>query len=254
MHLDAQDTIPLAGFAATTLDVERETPRLIAAHFGFRQPGKKVPDISEQPGIGGRVGSWRTADRRLIDIDDLVKLLKAFDSTHRTGPLARTVKPLGQSFLQGIQHQRRLTGTGDAGDTGHHAKRDIDIDGVEIVGCSAPDAESAGRLASLLRQRDLQASGKIVTGQRPGVIEDLLRRPLGDHLAAMAAGPRPHVNDMIRLENGFFVMFNHQHGVAEITQALECLQQAPVITLMQPDRRFVENVKNADQRRPDLRC
>ena len=37
VHLDLDDAVALAGFAASALDVEREAPRPVAARLGFRQ-------------------------------------------------------------------------------------------------------------------------------------------------------------------------------------------------------------------------
>ena len=76
MHLDLDDAVPLARFASSAVDIEREPPRLIAARFGFRQLREQVADMGEDPGVGGRVGTGRSADRRLVDIDHLVDMLQ----------------------------------------------------------------------------------------------------------------------------------------------------------------------------------
>src|SRR5262249_57225073 len=43
-----------------------------------------------------------------------------------------------------------------------------------------------------------------------------------------------------------------EHGVAQVAQALEGLQQPAVIALVQTDRRLVEDVEHADQAGADL--
>ena len=48
-------------------------------------------------------------------------------------------------------------------------------------------------------------------------------------------------------------MLDHDHRVAEIAQALEGLEQALVVALVQPDRGLVQDVEHAGEARADLR-
>ena len=84
------------------------------------------------------------------------------------------------------------------------------------------------------------------------MVENLLRRALGDDFAAVASGARSHVDDMIGLKDRLLVMLDHQDGVPQVPQALQGLQQATVVALMQADRRFIEDIEDPDQRGPDL--
>ena len=47
------------------------------------------------------------------------------------------------------------------------------------------------------------------------------RRALRDDLAAVHAGARADVEHVVGGANGFLVVFDHQHGVAEVAQVLE---------------------------------
>ena len=69
----------------------------------------------------------------------------------------------------------------------------------------------------------------------------------------MHARTGAHVDEMVGLQHRVAVVLDHQHGVAEVAQALERLEQALIVALMQSDRRLVENVQHADQARADLR-
>ena len=80
LHLDAQLALSLAGLAAPAVDVEREAPRLVAAHLALGQLGEQLADLVEQAGVGARVGARRAPDGRLVDVDDLVEVLQAFDA------------------------------------------------------------------------------------------------------------------------------------------------------------------------------
>ena len=40
------------------------------------------------------------------------------------------------------------------------------------------------------------------------------QRAVGYHVAAVLAGPRPQIDDVIRRADGLFVVFHHQDGIA----------------------------------------
>ena len=83
--------------------------------------------------------------------------------------------------------------------------------------------------------------------------QDLLRRSFGDDLAAVLTGGRTQVHDPVCFTDGFIVMFDDQDSVAQVAQALECLQQPGVVARVQANRRLVEHIQHADQPRADLR-
>ena len=56
----------------------------------------------------------------------------------------------------------------------------------------------------------------------------------------MDAGARPHVDQVVGVADRLLVMLDHQHGVADVAQALQRLEQARVVALVQADRRLVE--------------
>ena len=85
MHLDLQDAVTLAGFAAAALDVEAEPPRAVAAHLGVLRLGEYGADIVEHAGVGGGVGPGCPADGALVDADDLVEEFLALDSLTAAG-------------------------------------------------------------------------------------------------------------------------------------------------------------------------
>ena len=78
-------------------------------------------------------------------------------------------------------------------------------------------------------------------------------RALGDDLAAMDAGGRADVDDVVGLADRVLVVLDDDHGVAEVAQVLERVEQAGVVALVQADRGLVEDVEHAGQPRADLR-
>ncbi len=72
-------------------------------------------------------------------------------------------------------------------------------------------------------------------------------------LAAMDAGAGADVDHVVGGADGVLVVLHHDHGVAEIAQPLEGLQQPRIVALVQPDRGLVEHVEDAGEAGADLR-
>jgi hypothetical protein len=75
---------------------------------------------------------------------------------------------------------------------------------------------------------------------------------LGDDMAAVDAGGRAHVDDMVGGQDRLLVVFDHEHRIAQVAQAAQRLQQAGVVALVQADGRLVEHIEHAGQARADL--
>ncbi len=255
VHLDLDDAVALAGLAAPALDVEREAARRIAARLGLGQAGEPVADRREAAGIGRRVGARRAADRRLVDIDDLVDQLDALDAVVHGGMLARAVELLGQRLVERLDDQRRLAAARDAGDAGEGAERQFDGDVLQIVGPSVDDADLLPLVAGAALGWDgnLPDAGEVLAGDALGIGHHRLGLALGDDMAAMDAGRRPHVDEVVGAADGVLVMLDDDDRVAEIAQPLQRLQEPGIVALVQPDRRLVEHVEHAGEARADLR-
>ena len=69
----------------------------------------------------------------------------------------------------------------------------------------------------------------------------------------MLAGAGADVDDVVGRAHGLLVVLDDEHGVAEVAQAQQRVDEAPVVALVQADAGLVEDVEHADQRRADLR-
>src|SRR3569623_217541 len=105
--------------------------------------GEQFAERREQTGVGGWIGARRAADRALIDVDDLVELLEADDVLARRGFLAAAVDGDRGVAVERIVHQRRLARARHAGDAGHEAEGNVDVDAFEIVAAGAADQQLA---------------------------------------------------------------------------------------------------------------
>ena len=68
----------------------------------------------------------------------------------------------------------------------------------------------------------------------------------------MLAGAGPHVHEMVGRAHHLLVVLDDDNRVAEVAQPLERPDQLPVVALVEPDRRLVEDVEHADELRADL--
>ena len=120
-------------------------------------------------------------------------------------------------------------------------------------------------LASTMRSRRPGCAGRRCFGtgmrRRPlryapvsdsGSFADLVGRALRDDESAVRTGARAEVDDVIGLADGVFVVLDDEHGVAEVAQPHQRVEQALVVALVQADRGLVEDVHHADQAGADL--
>ena len=255
MHLDLDHAVALARLAAPALDVEREAPGPVAARLRLGQAGEPVADRGEAVGVGGGVRARRAPDRRLVDVDHLVEELDALDLVVGAGEQAGLVQAARQRRIQRVQDQGRLAAAGHAGDAGEGAERDRDLDVLQVVLARAGQLQPAAALGLPAQQGqgDLPAPDQVLPGQALGRRHDRRRRALGDHHAAVHPGAGAHVDHVVGGQDRLLVVLDHDHRVAEVAQALERVEQALVVALMQADRGLVQDVEHAGQARADLR-
>ena len=126
---------------------------------------------------------------------------------------------------------------------------------MQVVARRAEQAQLAPfpRLMPAWRHFDAAPSGEIGAGQRALFGHQGARIALRHDPAAVHAGPRSDIDQVIRRANGVFVVFDDQHRVAQVAQVGQGFQQALVISLVQTDGGFVEDVHHTDQSGADLR-
>ncbi len=166
VHLDLDDAVALAGLAAAALDVEGEAAGLVAARLGLGQAGEPFADWRERAGVGRGVGARGAADRRLVDVDDLVDMLQPLDAVVRGGTFAGVVELARDRFIQRVDQQRRLAAAGDAGDAGEQAERNFRRDVLQVVAAGVDHLDGAAMVRRPpLRHLDRKFAGEILAGQ-----------------------------------------------------------------------------------------
>ena len=254
VHLDLDDAIALAGLAAAAFDVEGEAAGLVAARLGFGQAGEQFADRREGARIGGRVGARRAADRRLVDVDDLVEMLDAFDAVERGGGFAGAVEAARQRLVERVDHKVDLP---EPETPVMQVKSPKGISAVTFFRLlpRAPMSLSvrAALIGAPLGHGDLARAGEILAGERARIGHDVHRRALGDDARRHARRRRGPDRPRSRRADGVFVMLDDDDGVAEVAQPLERVEQACIVALVQADRGLVQHVEHADEAGADLR-
>src|SRR5690606_2706721 len=226
VHLDLDRAVALARLAAAALDVEGEPSGLVAALARLRGPGEQVADVREDAGVGGRVGPWGAADGALVDLDDLVDVLDAGDAPVRPRRGLGAVQGLGERGPEYGVHQGGLARAGRPGDTGERAERDADVDVLEVVLLGALyDEALAVAFPPSVGHGDLLVTPEVGGGEGAVVAHELLGRALRHDLAAVHAGARAEVDDVVGRAHGLLVVLDDDERVAEVPEVVERAQE-----------------------------
>ena len=167
--------------------------------------------------------------------------------------LARAVQLAGERPVEDLGDERALAAPRDAGDRDERPERDAQVEVAQVVLAGAPDDELlAVALAALGGDRDRPLAAQEGAGDRARLGEDRLERAVGDDLAAVLPRPGPDVDDPVGGPDRLLVVLDDEDRVAEVAQPGQRRDQLRVVALVEPDRRLVEDVQDAHQRRPDL--
>ena len=255
VHFYLDQAITLTGFTASALHVEGETPRAITAGAGLRHAREQFTDRGKQPGVSRRVGARRSANRALVDVDDLVQVLQPLDAVVR-GCFQRggAIECGGAERVERVVDEGRFTRAGNPGYTGQQADRNFQIHIAQVVAAGALERQRQLLVAwrALGRHGDFHPARQVFAGQRVRVCHDFGRCAFSDDMAAMHARARADINHIVGQANGVLVVLHHDHRVADIAQVLEGAQQTVVITLVQADGGLVEDIQHPNQPRTNL--
>ena len=193
--------------------------------------------------------AWSAADRALVDRDDLVDPLGAFDGAVQARLGHRPVEALGEGAVEDVVHEGRFAGAGDSRHRGEGADRDRGVDVAEVVGARPEHADLPARDAPRLGKGDLELAPDVAAGQ--AAVQGR-GRALVHHAAAQAARSFAEVHDPVGGADRLLVVLHHHHRVAVIADALEGCDEPLVVALVQAHRGLVEDVQDALHAGPDL--
>ena len=203
--------------------------------------------------IGCRVGTRRPADRLLVDVDDLIYILNAGHAFVLARSVLRLVHFSRNSLVQNLVDETALAGARNAGHADELSQREFHVDLLQVVLFGALNGQKlAAAPAPYRRDLDLLLAAQVLSGDRCFAGFDVIYRSLGYQSAAVHAGARPDVDDLVCRVHGFLIVFDNDEGVADIRQFPQRLQKLRIVLLMQTDARFVQNIGNAHETGSDL--
>ncbi len=133
MHLNLQDPISLARFAAASLHIKAESARSIAAHPGILCCSKYFSYGCEGICIGGGIRARRPADGGLIYDDDFIDMLGAQKLIMLSRLCLAAVKFLSKRPVEDLIDESAFTGARNAGYANKKAQRNFYINILEIM-------------------------------------------------------------------------------------------------------------------------
>ena len=217
MHLNLDDTVTAAGFAASAFYIEAETPLIISLGLCIRCGSKEIANLIKYTGIGGRVGSGCSSDGGLVDIDYFIKLFNALNAFMLAGDASGTIQFPRKMLVQDFVDQRTLTGTGYTGDAGENSQRELYINILQVILLRPQYFQVSGRLAAYSGNRNLNLSAEVLARDGSGILHDLLGSTAGYHFSTVRAGSGSDIHNVISSQHGILIMFYHDQGVAQVS-------------------------------------
>lgn len=161
--------------------------------------------------------------------------------------------------MQDVAHQRALAGAGHAGHHCQPRQRQAHVEILQVVQPGAPDLHVRIRAAALesdraaREQRMAQRLRHAAAGDGLRLFHQLFHRTGGNHFAAVDTRTGPQVDDVFGAADGVLVVFDHHDGVAFALQSAQRVEQHFVVSRVQADGGFVEDIAYAAQVRAQLR-
>ena len=253
LHFDGDGAVAFADIAAAAGDVEGEAAggEAFAARVGLG--GEEGADVVEGFYICNRIRSWRAADRRLVDEDDVVEVLDAGESAVERGGfglggVGLAVEELHERAVEDLVDERGFAAAADAGNAAEQVEGDFDIDAAKVVDARAGEGEPlAAGFAALARDGDGEAAGQIFSRYGPRVGGDFRDRAGGKELAAELAGAGAEVEQVVGGADDVGVVLDDEDGVAEVAELVEDADELGGVAGVEADGGLVEDIERADQ-------
>jgi hypothetical protein len=207
------------------------------------------------PGVGRRIRARSAADRRLIDVHDLVEVLQPGHAPMAAGNLSRPVELVGEHLVEDVVDEARLARSAHAGHGDERAEREAHGHILEVVRLRAlhGDLPVLVDRAAPRGHVDRPSAGEVVAGDGSRVLQQRGVVAGVHDLPAVLPRAGSDVDEPIGGADGVFVVLDDDERVAEVLELHEGVDEPPVVALVQADARFVEHIQHAGQARPDLR-
>ena len=171
-----------------------------------------------------------------------------------TDRLARPVELAGERPVQDVGHERALAAARDTGHGDERPERHAQVDVAQVVLARAADLEvlpvaGSPRIAGSGTDRSPRRNAPVI---ERGSASTTSSGPLAMISPPCSPAPGPDVDDPVGRPDRLLVVLDDEDRVAEVAQPGQRGDELRVVPLVEPDRRLVEDVQDAHQRRADL--
>src|SRR5271170_6919172 len=254
LHLDGDGAITFADIAASAGDVEGEVSGGVAAALGFGLRGEELADGIEGLDVGHRVRARGASDGVLVDEDNVVEALDAFQlfvEVGWVGSFAFT-QLVRNGAVEDIVNERGLARSRDAGDADEHVQRYLDIDALEVVAACAAQLEAfLSGFTAARGNGDGELSVELAAGDGVRVALDLFNGSGGEDAAAELACSRTEVEEIVGGADHVRVVLYDEDGVAEVAEVVEDADELGSVARVQADGWLIEDVERAYELRSE---
>ena len=244
LHFHRNGTFALTFFATAPFGVEREVACGVSQLLGKRLFGIELADFIVSFHVSHRIASGGLADRVLIHkLDVLHHADIAFQRQVFTRSFAAFAVFPFQGFVEYIPYKGTLSRTTHAGDYRHHIQWETYIDALQIIFPGSFHFDVIVPRAVGKRRFDDFFTQQIAHGMAVATRLEILHVTLVDDFTSQSSGIRTDVDDVVGCTDDFLVVLYHHHGITQLLQLAEHLDEAVGIPAMQTDTRFVEDVE-----------
>ena len=106
MHFNLHYSVTLTAFTAASLDIKGKSARRVSPALCVRGHCEKLPDIIEYARVGCRIGTRCSADWRLVNVDNLVKIFNSEHFIVLSGETFCAVKLHGKTLVYNLVDER----------------------------------------------------------------------------------------------------------------------------------------------------
>ena len=167
-------------------------------------------------------------------------MLEPLDFLVLAGLSLRAVETRGDAAIENLVDEGGFPRAGDTRHEGQRPEREFHVDVLEIVLCRAHNLERVSiSLAPLGGHGNELPACEVLPRDGGGILHNLLRRPLGDHFAAMLARTGADVDDVVGGIHCVLVMLHNDQRIAKVAQMAQGREQTVVVALVQTNARLV---------------
>ena len=183
----------------------------------------------------------------MVDGHYLVNVFQSLHALIRQRLTQRVVDVLRKDGIEGIVDEGRFARARNTRHADERSQWEIDRDVFQVVAFRPHNAQHLSVTFAAHRGNGYTPLPIEVFCGEGLAFEHLGRCTLKHHFAAFATCAGTDVHHVVGGQHHVLVVLHHDHRVAGIAQLFERMDQSYIVSLVKPDRGFVENIEHIHQ-------